>query len=347
MMTKIKTPKLAKIKVLLLAPLTAGLLMAFSNPDPIVNPVVEKVEALSQHFSEGEILPTGNNLINKLLIGEQSIIIKGKIVDNESFEPISGVTVLIKGTKKGTFSDDKGNFQIRTNTSNATLEFSHISYISLSKEFKSNSDINIQLSKVGDILNPIIVSYVGERQNPEIKPEPIILIDGALSDLETLNKLKSEKIEAISVLKGEKAISKYGSKGENGVILITTKKNTSMNGKTEENQASDSNPIFTAVEQKPSFHGGSIGLNKFLSENLVVPTEGVKQGLSGTVYASFIVNETGAISNVKIIQGLGQSYDEEVLRVIGKMPNWEPGQQNGKAVSVRYIMPVKFEKNTN
>ena len=90
----------------------------------------------------------------------------------------------------------------------------------------------------------------------------------------------------------------------------------------------------------PTFPGGQAKLTKFLSDNLKRPTEAVE----GTVYASFIVNEDGSITEAKILRGIGKSYDEEVIRVINLMPKWIPGKQNGKAVATLFNIPVKFSK---
>ena len=75
-----------------------------------------------------------------------------------------------------------------------------------------------------------------------------------------------------------------------------------------------------------------------------MPAEGAKTGVEGTVYASFIINTDGSLSDAKILKGLGQSYDDEVLRVISLMPKWKPGKQNGKTVPTLMNIPVKFSK---
>lgn len=54
--------------------------------------------------------------------------------------------------------------------------------------------------------------------------EPLYIIDGKETSSEKMKKIKPDSIEKIEVLKGESATKKYGKKGENGVIIITTKK---------------------------------------------------------------------------------------------------------------------------
>jgi TonB-dependent SusC/RagA subfamily outer membrane receptor len=52
---------------------------------------------------------------------------------------------------------------------------------------------------------------------------PLIVIDGAISNNETYKQLPPNAIKSVNILKGEQASSLYGSRGSNGVIVITTK----------------------------------------------------------------------------------------------------------------------------
>ncbi len=58
---------------------------------------------------------------------------------------------------------------------------------------------------------------------------------------------------------------------------------------------------------------------------------------------NFVIDETGNINDVGIIRGVETSLDNEALRVARSMPNWKPGKQVGKAVKVRYYVPILFE----
>ena len=61
------------------------------------------------------------------------------------------------------------------------------------------------------------------------------------------------------------------------------------------------------------------------------------------VYISFVVTSTGSISDVSVARGVCTLLDAEAVRVVKSMPNWIPGKQRGKAVSVSYMLPIKFE----
>ncbi len=96
------------------------------------------------------------------------------------------------------------------------------------------------------------------------------------------------------------------------------------------------------VEQMPEFPGGIPGLSQFLGQTLRYPKQARKARITGKVFANFVVGEDGIIRNIEISQGIGYGCDEEVMRVIGLMPKWKPGIQDGKAVAVRYRLPIYF-----
>ena len=100
--------------------------------------------------------------------------------------------------------------------------------------------------------------------------------------------------------------------------------------------------IFTVVESMPEFPGGMGELMKFLAKNIKYPPLAKESGIQGRVFINFVVEPTGAISNVKVLRGIGGGCDEEAVRVVASMPKWKPGKQRGKSVRVSYNLPVKF-----
>jgi len=101
--------------------------------------------------------------------------------------------------------------------------------------------------------------------------------------------------------------------------------------------------VLTIVEEMPEFTGGQKAKDAFFAANLHYPETASENGISGTVYVSFLVDEKGNVSNVKVLRGIGGGCDEEAIRIIkltsGK---WKVGKQNGKAVKVLMNMPVYF-----
>ncbi len=113
--------------------------------------------------------------------------------------------------------------------------------------------------------------------------------------------------------------------------------------KTQEDYEED--VIFTIVEWPPRFPGGEPARIQFMQEHLRYPEEAKNAGIEGTVFVSFVVEKDGSISDISVLRGIGGGCDEEAVRVVSKMPNWEPAMQRGDQVRVRFNMPIRFVLN--
>lgn len=100
-------------------------------------------------------------------------------------------------------------------------------------------------------------------------------------------------------------------------------------------------PVLIA-EHMPEFPGGERALFEFLGKNIKYPAMARDAGIKGRVYIEFVVGKDGSVSSAKILRGIGGGCDEEAERVVKMMPNWKPGRQAGKKVSVIYRLPVNF-----
>lgn len=104
----------------------------------------------------------------------------------------------------------------------------------------------------------------------------------------------------------------------------------------------DENVEFVVVEEMPMFRDGTADLMKYLSENIKYPTVSAEQGVQGKVVVQFIVGVHGEILNPVVVKSVDPYLDKEAIRVISSMPKWKPGKQRGKAVRVKYTVPVVF-----
>ncbi|NVO19115.1 MAG: energy transducer TonB [Bacteroidetes bacterium] len=108
-------------------------------------------------------------------------------------------------------------------------------------------------------------------------------------------------------------------------------------------EVEESKPVFTFVEEQPSFVGGDDARLKFIAQNIEYPKQAIENSIQGTVYVSFIIDSKGKVTDVKVLRGIGGGCDEEAIRVVKMMPAWHPGKNNGKEVRVQYSMPVSFK----
>ena len=101
--------------------------------------------------------------------------------------------------------------------------------------------------------------------------------------------------------------------------------------------------IFVLVESMPEFPGGQQEMMKFLAENIKYPVIAQENNVQGRVICQFVVEKDGKVTDIQVVRSSGDaSLDKEAKRVIESMPKWKPGKQRGKAVRVKYTIPVNF-----
>jgi TonB family protein len=118
--------------------------------------------------------------------------------------------------------------------------------------------------------------------------------------------------------------------------------------------------------QVPQFKGGLDAFVKFMQNNLKYPEAARKAGLQGRVMVGFMVSEDGTLNNIHVeryqpieakkalagslttatreakMRQCVKDLEKEAMRVVGKMPRWEPGIRNGRAVNAQFTVPVTF-----
>ena len=99
---------------------------------------------------------------------------------------------------------------------------------------------------------------------------------------------------------------------------------------------------FRVVEDLPQFPGGASEFMKWLTKNLKYPASAQQQKVKGKVVAQFIVNTDGSVSDLEVVQHLNTACDNEVLRVLRMMPNWQAGVMNAKPCRTKVCIPIVF-----
>lgn len=111
----------------------------------------------------------------------------------------------------------------------------------------------------------------------------------------------------------------------------------------EEEPEEDVNTVFVVVETMPEFPGGQQALFKYLNESVKYPVIAQENNIQGRVIVQFVVERDGSVTDVQVVRSVDPSLDKEAKRVISSMPKWSPGKQRGKAVRVKYTVPVNFK----
>ncbi|WP_461126650.1 SusC/RagA family TonB-linked outer membrane protein [Spirosoma aerophilum] len=220
------------------------------------------------------------------------IVVKGRVKDALTNEALTGCTIVIKGSQRGTSTDANGNYSISVPDERATLVIGFIGYEKQEIVVGNRSVIDVELKAEASELSQVVVIGYGSAAKKDMtgsvkslkatefnkgiinSPEqllqgkvagvnvtsatgepggaqsitirgpggvrtgstPLFVLDGLALDnsntaggtpINPLNFLNPQDIESIDVLKDASATAIYGSRGANGVVLITTKKGKS------------------------------------------------------------------------------------------------------------------------
>ncbi|TDP02544.1 energy transducer TonB [Flavobacterium sp. 245] len=90
------------------------------------------------------------------------------------------------------------------------------------------------------------------------------------------------------------------------------------------------------IDVRPEFPGGVEAMNGFIKQNFKSP----KENLKGKIYATFIIEKDGSLSDIKILRDIGYETGAEAIRVLKLFPKWSPGKQNNKTIRVLYSIPM-------
>ncbi len=159
---------------------------------------------------------------------------------------------------------------------------------------------------------------------------PVIKKDEEVADED---QMKSQ--EELTESKVTISIADVQGTDEEGGVLVEDLKQVVTEAPVEEE-------VFDMVEQAPQFPGGQAELMSWLGKNIRYPVIAQENGIQGRVICQFVVGSDGSVRDIKVVRSLDPSCDKEAVRVIQSMPKWIPSRQNGKAVSVRYTLPVMF-----
>lgn len=168
---------------------------------------------------------------------------------------------------------------------------------------------------------------------------PLAALLMIISNIETVarttEKIATEVMEAVDMPIVEKRTMSIPEATEPSAVPEKMERDSLIN--------ESDNIVFEVVEHMPEFaNGGMSGLMEYLNKNIQYPADAHAKGLQGRVTIQFVVEKDGSITGAKVLRGADPSLDKEAIRVASAMPKWKPGMQRGKAVRVKYTVPVMF-----
>ena len=187
---------------------------------------------------------------------------------------------------------------------------------------------------------------------PEVKDEVLATVQ--VTQIAIVDEVKKEnEVKDIQELKEEK--TNFGTVNQEGQddadrfkavqqqVVVTPTPTVQEEKKEPVVEKAKPDQIFQAVEQPAEFPGGQAALMKWLSNNIRYPESAQQNGVSGRVIVKFVVERDGGISGATIVKGVDKDLDAEALRVVKRMPKWQPGKNNGQAVRSYFTLPVTFK----
>lgn len=170
----------------------------------------------------------------------------------------------------------------------------------------------------------------------------------ASQKVENLSEKVEQESEAFSSVSDNPVVRAVGETARVAVVKVQEYKaleeasSMAMAKDTAEVKTGKKMPCTDNPEMFPQFPGGHVALFEYLSKNIKFPKSKENEDVKVRVVTTFTVEKDGSITHAKIVRSQGEAFDNEALRVINGMPKWIPGMQNGKAVSVKYTLPITF-----
>ena len=194
-----------------------------------------------------------------------------------------------------------------------------------------------------------ITMMLKEKSNPWAKLKYLYILPVAAIAVTAFARPEiSETAEEISVVKVNDLTAIVEAKAikstEESVQISTVSQDTVKVNyvPTEVSRKLQGTAVFEVVEEMPEFPGGVDAMMEYLQKELRYPESAKEKGIQGRVTVQFIIDKEGNVTNSKVTRSVDKDMDAEAIRLVKAMPKWKPGMQKGKAVAVKYTVPVVF-----
>ncbi len=291
MMTKKKTPVIRRMKFVWALPVLALLLFAFSEPEyQTKNMEADNISVLPANFDKSK-----------------EMTIHGKVILQDTKEPVPGASIVLKGSTIGTVSDLNGTFTLvnpnPTEKSDGSL----------------SSEVVVSFVGLKTVVNNLTVS--GSQKNTEFT----FLMEDAVQVLYNPNYSGEQLVPPPPPPPPAKM-------AEPSDEVAPPPPPPAKNGEKE---------VFYIVEDMPQYPGGYYAMQDYIAKSQQKLSQ--VKNLKGKATISFTVNTKGKVTDVKIVEANNLDTGKGAVAIVSGMPDWTPGKQRGKAVPVKYLLPIEFK----
>ena len=337
MLGRLKTPRIALVKLLLIIPIFVVLLSAFAF-------TIKEEEKLDSDFSFKELLPENLNLFSSF---------RGDPIDfyNEpenDFRIQASTHRITKLEYKETINLD----EVKTITDEmpvfpggvpALQKYiaKHVKYPKLAQadQIEGRVFVSFVVNKEGKVIDVALV----KKAHPQLDSEALRVV----SSLPKWNPGKKDgKFVNIAYtvpinFQLKNLIDKPITSPDPLLVRIKNASDYHLENILRTKKSKE----YVMVEKMPQFTEANGNLRKYIARKIQYPVLAAEQGYEGQVFVQFVVTTDGSVAKVKVIKGANVELNKEALRVINNMPKWVPGEQKGKKVEVSYTIPIRFSLN--
>ena len=229
-------------------------------------------------------------------------------------------------------------------------------FVNPTDELKSEDELLNSNAVIGD--PPFTLIFInGERCRDNLPDDPFR--NGKIQEIpiEVLRAFLKERnyiLDDVQILKGDESLKKYR---KGGYVASGAEKRIEIVYEIKAHLINPKGEIFRFVKKMPRFPGGYDARTLFIAENVRHPKEMLRQGIYGMVLVDCVIGKDGAVEEPKVIDyhlkdkagnpcnnpTIKKLCNKEALRVVKKMPRWEPGRrENDDSVRVRKHITVFF-----
>lgn len=207
---------------------------------------------------------------------------------------------------------------------------------------------DVNLGRTGYVTTGNIT--VGDNVSSDVAPRLVKRVQDALNNIFFTNIRTEEPLSTrleivFAKNEGGKILPEDVTVGQDAIWVVGYVENVAeANAKAAEAKvAEDGDMPYVKVEKMPTFMGGDLNVfRNWVQSKIQYPKEAMDKGIKGRVVCSFVVEKDGSLTDFDVLQSPDKSLADEVVRILKTSPKWEPGEQRGEKVRVKYTVPIVF-----
>ncbi|BAX81878.1 cell envelope biogenesis protein TonB [Labilibaculum antarcticum] len=337
MLGRLKTPRIALVKLLLIIPIFMVLLSAFAF-------TIKEEEKLDSDFSFKELLPTDLDLFSSFKRDPINFYNETKN-DFPIYSPAHRINKLeyketINLDEIKTITDEMPVFPGGVLALQKYIA-KHVKYPKLAQsgQIEGRVFVSFVVNKEGNVINVALAKKV----HPQLDREALRVVSSLPKWIP--GKKDGEFVNISYTVPINFQLKNLFDKPITSPDPLQARIKNASDYHLENILRTNKSKEYVLVEKMPQFTEANGHLRRYIARKIQYPVLAADQGYEGQVFVQFVVTTDGSVAKAKVIKGANVELNKEALRVINNMPNWVPGEQQGKKVEVRYTIPIRFSLN--